>query len=265
MANSTSIPWPAAALVFAALLACGEDLPPGAASPVASAMPPPSGEAVPKASEAESAAPSVASVDASPPPPAAGPSTDAGAPPTVANTVAKASGGNIMGTVTTTPAKSARWVVVYLKNGPPAPSDKPPTAAIDQRKMTFSPFVTAIPVGGKVIFRNDDPFPHNVFSPDNEKFDLGTMSQNSARVHVFKNPGAYSLLCNIHPNMLAYIEVVPSSYYAKTDKDGKYTIKNVPPGSYELDAWGPKLAPISQPVTVASGDVTANLELHRGR
>ena len=92
-----------------------------------------------------------------------------------------------------------------------------------------------------------------------------TMPQNSARIHVFKSPGTYSLLCNIHPNMLAYIEVVPSSYYAKADKDGKYAIKNVPAGSYKLGAWGPKLAPISQPVTVANGDVTVNLELHRGR
>lgn len=170
--------------------------------------------------------------------------------------------GSVSGQVTATPAKLGQHVVVYLQNAP-LRTDLPATT-IDQRQMTFSPFITIVPMGAKVMFHNSDPFPHNVFSPNGERFNLGTMGQSSVRYHVFTKPGPYTLLCNVHPGMLGYIYVVPSSYYGMADKDGKFTIKDVPNGTYTLAAWAPKLAESTQSVTVAGGEVVANLELHRG-
>lgn len=257
MSTIKRITLPSALLAASVLAACGGDAAaPGPQSPTGA---PPSSAAPsePAAGDAGAADP------AAPADPAAQAPASGNAPAAAAAPPAQAGAGNIVGMVTATPAKANSNVVVYLEDATAA-TDKQPTAVIDQRKMSFSPFVTAIPVGGKVVFRNDDPFPHNIFSPDHEKFDLGTMAQGGARVHVFKTPGQYTLLCNMHPGMLAYIEVVPSIYYALTDKNGKFTLKNVPAGAHKLAAWGPKLAPVSQPVNVTTGDVTVNLELHRG-
>ena len=167
----------------------------------------------------------------------------------------------INGTLTMA-TKALPFGVVYLEDAPIEPTAKM-TARIDNQGMAFIPFVTVIPVGGKVTFSNSDPFPHNVFSSDAEKFNMGTISQHQALVHAFTKPGEYSLLCNLHPGMLGYVVVAPSSYFAKTDGKGHYAIKNVPPGTYKATAWSPRLPTATQSVTVKDGDATLDFELHR--
>jgi plastocyanin len=168
----------------------------------------------------------------------------------------------ISGELSTTPKAAAASAVVYLEDAPVEPTAKM-TATITNHMMTFAPYVAVVPVGGKVYFRNDDPFPHNVFSPDNEKFNLGMIPQRTAGVKVFKSAGHYTLLCNLHPGMLGYLVVAPSSYYAKADAQGRFAIKNVPAGTYKVTAWAPRDQPVTQSVTVKDGDVSINFELHR--
>jgi plastocyanin len=172
--------------------------------------------------------------------------------------------GNIVGTVTTKPSSSIGQAVVYLEDGPTedAPSHLQ-SVTIDNKQMNFIPFVSVVAVGGKALFVNEDPFPHNVFSPDNEKFNMGNIPQNGAHVRVFKNPGAYSLLCNLHPGMLGYLLVTPSTWFARTDAKGAFLMKHVPAGTYKATAWAPRQSPITQSVTVSDGDATIHFELHR--
>ena len=158
--------------------------------------------------------------------------------------------------------KPLPFAVVYLEDAPIDPNARM-TARVDNRQMAFVPFVTVIPAGGKVTFLNSDPFPHNVFSPDADKFNMGTISQNQMLVHSFPKAGEYSLLCNLHPGMLGYIVVAPSSYFAKTDAKGHYAIKAVPPGTYKVTAWSPRLPTETKSVDVKGGDATLDFELHR--
>jgi plastocyanin len=169
---------------------------------------------------------------------------------------------NITGVVTTTPAKSAGLAVVYLENAPVV-AGRGALAGVDNRQMSFQPFVSVIAVGGKVAFSNSDPFPHNVFSPDHERFDVGSVAAHATGAHVFKTPGTYSLLCNLHPNMLGYVLVSPSSYFAKANAKGEFTIKDVPPGTYQATAWAPRLTSVTQTVVVATGDAQLAFTLHR--
>jgi len=172
-----------------------------------------------------------------------------------------ATSSSVSGNVTMA-GKPLPFAVVYLENAPIEPNAKM-TARIDNRQMAFVPFVTVIPAGGKVTFQNSDPFPHNVFSPDADKFDMGTISHNQMLVHPFPKAGEYSLLCNLHPGMLGYIVVAPSSYFAKTDASGHYAIKTVPPGTYKTTAWSPRLPTETKSVDVKGGDATLDFELHR--
>ena len=175
---------------------------------------------------------------------------------------APAAHANIVGTVTTVPARAAGSAVVYLEDAPIVPN-RGSSAAIDNRGMSFIPFVTVVVAGGRVVFKNSDPFPHNVFSPDKDKFNLGMVQPASASTHVFKSPGAYSLLCNLHPNMLGYVVVSPSSYFARANAKGQFTIKDVPAGTYKITAWAPRLQTVTESITVKDTDATADFTLHR--
>lgn len=197
-------------------------------------------------------------------------SSDAGADPDAAlpeagtpvPVVAEATTGTVKGAVVTMPAAVSANAVVYLEDAPIEPAAKM-NVTIDNHQMLFTPFVAVIPTGGKVTFHNSDPFPHNVFSSDHERFDMGAIPQGQGRVRPFKTPGSYALLCNLHPGMLGYVLVTPSSYYAKADGKGHYTLRNVPNGTYKITAWAPRLSPATQSVTVKGNDVSVDFDLHR--
>jgi len=168
--------------------------------------------------------------------------------------VAVAAGGVIEGTIKATGLASNDGAVIYIVQMPgsfPAPA-KP--ADIDQRSMQFTPHVLPIVAGTTVQFLNSDPTPHNVFSPDHEKYNLGTWPQGQVKDHVFgkcaKPPCVYVQLCRVHPEMEGYVVELQNPFFAVSGKDGRYRIENVPPGSYSLGVWHAKLKAVPKPVTV---------------
>ena len=154
----------------------------------------------------------------------------------------------------TTGAASNADVVVYVQQAKEAAA--PTKAEMDQSKMQFIPHVLPVVSGATVSFLNSDPTAHNVFSPDNEKFNLGTWQQGSAKQYTFdkcaKFPCAYTLLCRVHTEMEGYIVVLQNQYFAVSGKDGRYAIEGVPPGSYTLAVWHQKAKAQPKPVTVAA-------------
>lgn len=175
----------------------------------------------------------------------------------LANHVATgAAGGTITGTVKVTGAASSADTVVYIQNAPAAATPSKPVT-VDQAKMQFTPHVTAIQAGGTVRFLNSDPTAHNVFSPDNEKFNLGTWPQGQSKEYTFnkctKPPCVYTLLCRVHPEMEGYVVVLSNQYFAVSGKDGRYTIDDVPAGTYTLAVWHQKGKAQPKPVKVEAG------------
>jgi plastocyanin len=177
--------------------------------------------------------------------------------------------GEIKGDVTAQGMKSPAGIVVYI-DAIPGKTFSPPSnhEVIDQKKMTFIPHVLAILKGTTVDFLNSDPVGHNVYWPSisgNKKLgrNLGTWPQGVKKSFTFDDLGSVPLLCNVHPEMSAYVVVVPTPYFAIVDKEGKYAIKDVPPGSYTLRAWSEEGKPLSQSVQVADSGTTVNLTVHR--
>lgn len=138
---------------------------------------------------------------------------------------------------------------------------------MDQKNLTFIPHVLPILAGTTVDFRNSDDVLHNVFSPDKcaEKFNLGTWPKGESRSYTFKNPGCNSvMLCNVHPEMEAFIVVLESPFFAVSEKDGSYSINNVPAGNYTLSVWHEKLKGESVNITVSDdGSFTQNFIIKR--
>jgi len=110
--------------------------------------------------------------------------------------------------------------------------------AVVQKDKRFVPHVIAVPVGATVEFRNEDDLFHNVFSLSKPNdFDLGLYKSGAQREQVFAQPGPVHLLCNIHAAMNGWIFVSDSPWFAQADAQGKFTVKNVPAGTYELEVW----------------------------
>ncbi|GJI87281.1 hypothetical protein RugamoR1_04440 [Rugamonas sp. R1(2021)] len=151
--------------------------------------------------------------------------------------------------------------VIYVEpEGGPAAGKAPATAEIEQKGLKFLPLVSVVQTGSKVFFPNNDKVRHHIysFSPAH-KFDQKLYSGQSAAPQVFDKAGTVVLGCNIHDKMLAYVKVVDTPYFAKTDGAGAVRIE-LPAGKYVVKAWHYNTvggATPEQPLTVKAGDSLA--------
>ena len=172
--------------------------------------------------------------------------------------------GDISGKVTAGKGPS----VVYLE-AIPGKTFPPPAKPLemDQKSLMFQPHILVAPVGSTVEFLNSDKVAHNIFWPavsGNKKLghNLGTWPTGEKRPFKFDTPGIAPLLCNVHPEMSAYVIVTPTPFYAESDEAGNYKIPDVPDGSYTVTAWHEGLKTQSKPVMVA-GTAKADFTLSK--
>ena len=115
----------------------------------------------------------------------------------------------------------------------------------------FSPHVRVVPAGSKVEFANQDPFSHNVFSKATQgPFDTDVFGRGKKKSTTVKETGVYPLYCNVHPRMTAFLIAVNTPYFAQAGADGRFTIANVPPGTYKLHVWHERAAEQTAMLTV---------------
>ena len=182
----------------------------------------------------------------------------------VAGLALAASAGTISGQVSGVAGQSVVYVDTISGKTFPAPTQHP---VIDQKGLVFQPHLTAVQVGTTVDFLNSDSVAHNVFWTSiggNKKLshNLGTWPKGERKSFKFDTPGAVPMLCNVHPEMSAYLVVVPTPYFATSDQAGNYKIENVPDGSYTVIAWHEGAKNQSKPVSV-SGDTKADFTLSK--
>ncbi|HEX9145319.1 MAG TPA: plastocyanin/azurin family copper-binding protein [Candidatus Binatia bacterium] len=175
--------------------------------------------------------------------------------------------GVIKGSITIGGRPTADAVVsledVSSKAVQPQPASKA-KAVIDQKDLKFIPRVLAVMVGKTVDFPNHDKTFHNVFSTSEaKKFDLGLYPSGQSRSVNFDKPGIVKILCNVHPNMEAYVVVKAHPYFSVPDDRGNYSINGAPMGKYRIEVWHPQFGVKNVPVElVRDGEVLAiNLDL----
>ena len=175
-----------------------------------------------------------------------------------------ANAGTISGQVSGVPGQSVVYVDAISGKTFPAPTEHP---VVDQKSLVYQPHVTAVQVGTTVDFLNSDSVAHNVFWTSiggNKKLshNLGTWPKGEKKSFKFDTPGTVPILCNVHPEMSAYLVVAPTPYFATSDQAGNYKIENVPDGSYTVTAWHEGAKNQSKPVSV-SGDAKADFTLSK--
>ena len=165
------------------------------------------------------------------------------------------------------PDKSVHNAVVYLVDiakGKAWPAQaKPPE--IDNVKCKFEPHIQVIRAG-KLDVVNSDPMLHNTHGYYGRRtaFNLALPNKGQRIPVELTRAGQVRIDCDAHGWMEAWIYVVDNPYYAVTSADGKFTVVDIPAGTYKLVAAHPFTGPVEQSVTVAAGKPSdLNIELKK--
>ncbi|HEY3738685.1 MAG TPA: carboxypeptidase regulatory-like domain-containing protein [Bryobacteraceae bacterium] len=146
-------------------------------------------------------------------------------------------------------------VFVYIKSGLEGKTFEPPATpvTIDQRGCWFRPRIFGIQIGQVLKVTNSDPVTHNIhpLAKINREWNH---SQGAGDPPLSRKFTAREVMirvkCNIHSWMRAYIGVLEHPYFASTGTDGKFEIRDVPPGDYVIGAWHETLGTQEQKITV---------------
>jgi hypothetical protein len=149
-------------------------------------------------------------------------------------------------------------VVIYVSDGLTSHNFQPPPqpAVLEQKGCQYKPHVLALQANQKLDVVNGDETTHNIHPTPNNNREWNMtqphampLEQSFAREEI-----AIPVKCNIHPWMKGYIAVFKHPYFAVTDKNGSFELKELPPGTYTITAWQEKLGSQIQKVTVSSGE-----------
>jgi len=136
-------------------------------------------------------------------------------------------------------------VFVYIKEGlgnarfalPGTPQ------VLNQIGCRYVPHMMGVMVGQTLEIRNDDRAQHNVHPMPraNSEWNESQMPRGKPIIRVFQQPEMMMpIQCNQHPWMKTYLNVMDHPYFAVTSEDGRYEIRNLPPGEYTLAAMTEK-------------------------
>ena len=164
-------------------------------------------------------------------------------------------------------------VVVWIVDAklPAKPKENaPPEIEIRQIGCRYIPHVIAVQAGVPFKVINGDPTLHNIRakvydpatqSPTTDVFNFGQSYQGQTDEQQFDAPGIYTLQCDVHAWMQAWVRAIDNPCFAVTDTDGKFSIRlsgDLEDGDYKIDAWHPKFAaPLEMTVHVKNGVGTA--------
>jgi len=133
---------------------------------------------------------------------------------------------------------------------------------LDQNGCEYHPHVLAFPAGSTIEVLNPDGILHNVhsYSKVNSPFNQAQPKFKKTLDVKVEKPEAVEVKCDVHGWMKAYVVVNDSPYFAVTDAEGKFEIKDLPAGDYTLEAWHPTLGTRTLKISIGKakrGDVTA--------
>ena len=151
-------------------------------------------------------------------------------------------------------------ILVRVTSGLPAgktyPAPKDPVV-MDHNGCIYQPHVFVIQQGQTFKVLNSDGVLHNVHALPkvNGQFNMAMPPNRKEAEHVFDKPeDPFQIKCDVHPWMTAYTMVTTNPFFSVTKEDGKFTIKDLPAGTYEIEAWHEKLGKKTEKVTVGEGD-----------
>jgi len=145
--------------------------------------------------------------------------------------------------------------VVYVKSGLGSYRFDTPTTPVvlDQKGCMYTPRVLAVMVNQPLQVNNEDQTIHNVhpMSRENKAWNKSEPVGEPPIQSTFTKPElAIPIACNIHPWMRAFLFVFAHPYFDITPQTGEFALKNLPPGTYTIEAWHERFGVQDQTVTI---------------
>jgi plastocyanin len=178
-----------------------------------------------------------------------------------------ASAGSLRVQVLDSAGKPLEGAVVSLVSDAARRAVRPlPEQEISQENKQFVPAVRVVTVGTLVRFPNRDSVRHHVYSfSPTKKFEIKLYAGTPAAPVLFDQPGVAVLGCNIHDQMVGWVVVLDTPYFAQTDAQGQALLEGMPAGAHQLRAWHARLpvdvTPPQQAIALTEGDSTATVRL----
>jgi len=146
-------------------------------------------------------------------------------------------------------------VFVYVKDGLGNYYFDVPTESLklDQQGCRYAPHVFGIRVGQPLEIVNNDSTLHNVhaLAKSNPEFNFPQQIQGMKNQKTFTaREVMVTFKCDVHGWMNAYAGVLDHPYFAVTTNGGRFELKNLPAGTYTIEAWHERLGPQSQKITI---------------
>lgn len=146
-------------------------------------------------------------------------------------------------------------VFVYVKDGLDTYYFDVPAEPVklDQQGCRYRPHVLGVRVGQKLAISNSDDTLHNVhaLANVNSEWNQGQALKNMVNEKVFTaREVMVPFKCDVHNWMHAYVGVLDHPYFAVTRDGGAFELKNLPAGTYTVEAWHEKLGTQTQSVTL---------------
>lgn len=138
-------------------------------------------------------------------------------------------------------------------------ASKARVATLNQKGCQYIPHVQAVQVGTVLEILNNDGLLHNIHAyingidPSKSAFNIAQPAFLKKTKRTLDKTGVYYFKCDVHDHMSAYIAVMNHPYHAVTNEEGRFTITDIPPGSYKVQAWHEVLGTLEKDVTVAGG------------
>jgi plastocyanin len=151
-------------------------------------------------------------------------------------------------------------IIVRVTKGLPAGKTYPPPkdpVVMDQNGCIYQPHVFVIQQSQTWKVLNSDGVLHNVHALPkvNAQFNMAMPPNRKDAEHTFdKTEEPFPVKCDVHPWMTAYTMVTDNPFYSVTKEDGKFELKDLPAGDYEITAWHEKLGAKTEKVTVGASD-----------
>jgi plastocyanin len=159
--------------------------------------------------------------------------------------------------------KNAIVIVEGVKRGKAIPAAAE-NSQIDQAKCEYAPHVQVMHVNAEIAILNSDPILHNIhfYQNDESLFNIAQPVKGQVNKHKIEKVGFVYAECDVHGWMRGHVAVVDNPYYAVTDENGKFSITDLPPGTYKVKVWHEYLGEKTQDVAVAGkAEGALNLDL----
>lgn len=149
-------------------------------------------------------------------------------------------------------------VFVWIKSGVKGKFEAPKDVVhLDQENCQYKPHVTGVQVGQTLVIKNSDATLHNVKTISKKGQDLNIAQSQKGMEHkqVFRREEVMvEFKCDVHGWMSSYVAVVKHPFFSVTGDKGTFSIRNLPAGDYEVEAWHETFGSSTQTVSVKDGE-----------